>query len=126
MVDVRIRLAFAWVATTLVFIYGDILRMVAGDMPLGEINGTAPTPPLMFGISVLMSITIVMSILTLILNRNINRWLNIIVAGFWLAFLVMDIGSYIARPYDFYLIAMGAVFCCAIIWWSLRWRITES
>jgi hypothetical protein len=126
MVDVRIRLSFAWVAITLAFIYGDILRMVAGDMPLGEINGTPATPIMMFGISVLMSITIVMSMLTLILNHKINRRLNIIVAGFWLAFLVLDIGSFIARPYDLYLIVIGALFTCVIIWWSLRWRIAES
>ena len=116
MVSIRVRLAFAWVATTLAFIYGDILRMVAGDMPLGEINGMPPTATLMFGISVLMSLTIIMSMLTLTLNHRLARWLNIGVAGFWLAFLMADLGSFIPRPYDLYLILLGALFTCVIIW----------
>jgi len=126
MVSVRVRLAFAWVATTLAFIYGDILRMVAGDMPLGEINGTIPTPLMMFGISVLMSLTIIMTILTLILNRGLVRWLNIGVAVFWSLFNLADVGSYFARPYDLYLILLSVLFTFVIIWWSFRWRAVES
>ena len=126
MVSVRVRLAFAWVATTLAFLYGDILRMVAGDMPLGEINGTIPTPLMMFGISVLMSLTIIMTILTLILNRSLARWLNIGVAVFWSLFNLADVGSYFARPYDLYLILLSVLFTFVIIWWSFRWRAVES
>jgi len=126
MVSVRVRLAFAWVATTLAFIYGDILRMVAGDMPLGEINGTIPTPLMMFGISVLMSLTIIMTILTLILNHGLARWLNIGVAVFWSLFNLADVGSYFARPYDLYLILLSVLFTFVIIWWSFRWRAVES
>jgi hypothetical protein len=126
MVAIRVRLAFAWVATTLAFIYGDILRMVAGDMPLGEIDGAKATPIMMFGISVLMSLTIIMSMLTLILNRRIARWLNIIVAIFWSLFILIDLGSFITRPYDLYLILLSVLFTWVIIWWSLRWRATES
>ena len=126
MVTMRVRLAFVWVATTLAFIYGDILRMVAGDMPFGEIAGVKVTPTMMFGISVLMSLTIVMSVLTLILNQRITRWLNIIVAGFWMLFSVMELPSYLARPYDFYLLGLSVVFCGLIIWWSFRWRLAES
>jgi len=94
MEDIQIKLAFMWVAVTLVYIYGDILRMVAGDMPPGEINGMKATPVMMFGISVLMSITIVMVVLTLTLDYNINRWLNIIVAAFWFLFTLIDLRSY--------------------------------
>ncbi|MCU0482038.1 MAG: DUF6326 family protein [Anaerolineae bacterium] len=126
MVSIRVRLAFAWVATTLAFIYGDILRMVAGDMPLGEIEGIEVTPIMMFGISVLMSLSIIMVVLTLTLSRNINRWVNIIVAAFWFVFSAIELPSYLARPYDFYLLALSVVFNGLIIWWSLRWRATAS
>jgi len=126
MVDVRVRLAFAWVATTLAFLYGDILRLVAGDMPLGEIEGIKVTPIMMFGISVLMSLSIIMIVLTLTLDRNINRWVNIIVAAFWFLFSVIELPAYFARPYDFYLLALSVVFNGLIIWWSLRWRATAS
>lgn len=126
MVSVRVRLAFAWVATTLAFIYGDILRMVAGDMPLGEISGMTPTPLMMFGIGVLMSLTIIMIMLTLVLNHRIARWLNVGVAVFWSLFNLVDVGSYFARPYDLYLILLSVLFTFVIIWWSFRWRATES
>lgn len=126
MVSIRARLAFAWVATTLAFIYGDILRMVAGDMPLGEIDGAKATPLMMFGISVLMSLTIIMVVLTLVLNRRLAQWLNIIVAVFWSLFNLADFASYLTRPYDLYLILVSVFFTFVIIWWSFRWRATES
>jgi hypothetical protein len=121
--DIQIKLAFMWVAVTLVYLYGDILRMVAGDMPHGEINGMKATPIMMFGISVLMSITIIMVVLTLTLDYNINRWANIIVAAFWILFIAIDLRSYLKRPYDFYLIAIALVFNGMIIWWAWNWTI---
>jgi len=119
--DVQIKLAFMWGAVTLVYLYGDILRYVAGDMPAGEIMGTKVTPLMMFGISVLMSLPIIMIVLTLTLDQNINRWANIIMAAFWLLFNVMDLRSYLTRPYDFYLIAVSLVFNGIIIWWAWNW-----
>ena len=119
--DMQIKLAFMWVAITLVYLYGDILRYVAGDMPPGEIEGTKITPLMMFGISVLMSLTMIMIVLTLTLDHNINRWVNIIVAAFWFLFNLIGLPSYLSRPYDFYLIVVALVFNGMIIWSAWNW-----
>lgn len=121
MVEVQIKLAFMWVAVTLIYLYGDILRMVAGDMPLGEINGMKATPVMMFGISLLMFTPILMIVLTLTLDYNVNRGVNIIVAVFWILFNLMDIRSYFARPYDLLLIIASIVINLLTIGWAWHW-----
>ncbi|PJF29218.1 MAG: hypothetical protein CUN52_09515 [Phototrophicales bacterium] len=123
MVDVQIKLAFMWVVVTLIYLYGDILRMVAGDMPLGEINGMKATPVMMFGISVLMFTPILMIVLTLTLDYNVNRWVNIIVAVFWILFNLVDIRSYFTRPYDLFLIIVSMIINLLTIWWAWHWTI---
>lgn len=123
MVEVQIKLAFMWVVVTLIYLYGDILRMVAGDMPLGEINGMKTTPVMMFGISILMFTPILMIVLTLTLDYTVNRWVNIIVAVFWILFNLMDIRSYFARPYDLFLIIASMVINLLTIWWAWHWTI---
>ncbi|MDX2076736.1 MAG: DUF6326 family protein [bacterium] len=124
--DIQIKLAFMWVAITLVYLYGDILRYVAGDMPPGEIDGMKATPIMMFGISVLMSLTMIMIVLTLTLDHNINRWANIIVAVFWFLFNLIGLRSYLSRPYDFYLIVVALVFNGMIIWLAWNWVLPAA
>ena len=121
MTEVQIKLAFMWVTVTLLYLYGDILRMVAGDMPLGEINGVKATPLMMFGISVLMFTPILMIVLTLTLDYNVNRWVNIIMAVLWILFNLMDIRSYFARPYDLFLILASVGVNALTIWWAWNW-----
>ncbi|MCL4254733.1 MAG: hypothetical protein KJ043_13285 [Anaerolineae bacterium] len=117
MTEIQIKLAFMWVVVTLLYLYGDILRMVAGDMPLGEINGMKATPLMMFGISVLMFTPILMIVLTL----TLDRWVNIIMAVLWILFNMMDIRSYFARPYDLFLILASVGINGLIVWWAWNW-----
>jgi hypothetical protein len=43
MVDTRIVLSALWVATMLTYLLGDVLRIFAGDVTLGEIDGVVPS-----------------------------------------------------------------------------------
>jgi hypothetical protein len=44
MEDVRIIISFLWVATMLIYLLGDVLRIFAGDYKLGEIDGKPVKP----------------------------------------------------------------------------------
>ena len=80
MVDTRILLSGLWVALVLNNLWGDVLRIFAGDVKLGEIDGVVPTQRVWLGIAVLMLIPILMVLLNLTLPYPAIRWVNIIVA----------------------------------------------
>jgi hypothetical protein len=80
MADTRIILAGLWVAVMLTYLWGDVLRIFAGDQTPGELMGVQATQGMWLGIAVIMLIPIVMLVLTLTLKYPAIRWTNIVVA----------------------------------------------
>ena len=119
MEDVKIILAGLWVATMLIFLWGDVLTMFAGDLVPGEIGGTQATQTMWVGIAALMTIPIVMIVLSLTLNQPLNRRVNIIVAVFWVIFNLISIQGYPA--YNKLLIAISMGFNLLTIWHAWKW-----
>ena len=65
MVDTRIILSGLWVAVMLTYLWGDVLRIFAGDITPGEVLGRQASQGMWLLISVLFLIPIVMLVLTL-------------------------------------------------------------
>ena len=81
MVDTRIILAGLWVALMLTYLWGDVLRIFAGDVEPGKLTGGAEaTQGMWLFIAAIMLIPIVMIVLTLTLKYPAIRWVNIVVA----------------------------------------------
>ena len=120
MVDTRIRLTGLWVALVLNNLWGDVLRMFAGDVKLGEIDGVVPSQGVWFGIAVLMLIPILMVVLTLTLKYPAIRWLNIIVAIFFAVLNLVGLPGY-PGAYDRFLIGVGVVFNALTVWYAWKW-----
>ena len=93
MEDVKIILSASWVALMLTYLLGDVLRIYSGDYKEGKIGGIQVTQNLWLGIAILMVIPVVMLFLSLILNNPVNRWVNIIVAIFFLGFNLLGPGQ---------------------------------
>ena len=119
MVDTRIVLSGLWVATMLTYLLGDVLRIFAGDVKLGEIEGVAPTQGTWMGIAVLMLIPIVMLVLTLTLKYPAIRWANIIVAIFLVVFNLF--GLPYPGAYDNFLIIVSFAFNALTVWYAWKW-----
>ena len=119
MVDTRIILSGLWVAVMLTYLWGDVLRIFAGDVKLGEIDGVVPTQRVWFGIAALMLIPIVMLVLTLTVKYPAIRWANIIVA----IFLVVSnlFGLPYKGAYDNFLIIVSFVFNALTVWYAWKW-----
>jgi hypothetical protein len=122
MEDAKIILAGLWVATMLIFLWGDVLTMYAGDLVPGEIGGTKATQPMWVGIAALMTIPIIMIVLSLTLNFSLNRRLNIIVAGFWIIFNLISIQGYPA--YNKFLLVISMGFNVLTVWYAWKWVLT--
>jgi len=122
MVDTRIILSGLWVATMLIFLLGDVLRIFAGDFKAGEIGGMQPTQVMWLGIAVIMLIPIVMVVLTLTLKYPAIRWLSIVAATFWAVFnLIGLLGQGYPGAYDNFLIIVSLGFNALTVWYAWKW-----
>ena len=125
MLDMRIILSGLWVATMLTYLWGDVLRIFAGDFEPGKITGTGggvqPTQGMWLLIAVIMLIPIVMVVLTLTLRYPAIRWVNIIVAIFMVVFNLA--GLPYSGAYDNFLIIVSFVFNALTVWYAWKWVV---
>jgi hypothetical protein len=120
MVDTRIILSGLWVATMLTYLWGDVLRIFAGDFESGKIaGGFQPSQRMWLLIAVIMLIPIVMVVLTLTLKYPAIRWVNIVVAIFLVVFNL--VGLPYKGAYDNFLIIVSFVFNALTVWYAWKW-----
>ncbi|MFW9829384.1 MAG: DUF6326 family protein [Candidatus Thorarchaeota archaeon] len=119
MEDSKIILAFIWVATMLIYLLGDVLRIYAGDFKPGEVDGKKVSTSSYLGIAIIMVIPIVMVILSITLDNPINKWVNIIVAIIFFLFNLIGIKGY--AGYDKFLLIISFGFNALVIWYAWIW-----
>ena len=120
MEDTRIILAGLWVATMLTYLWGDVLRIFAGDVEPGKLaDGSQATQAMWLFIASIMLIPIVMLVLTLTLKYPAIRWVNIIVAIIVVIFNLA--GLPYPGAYDNFLIIVSFVFNAMIVWYAWKW-----
>lgn len=106
---IQIQLAGLWIATMLVYLLGDVLRIFSGDheAALAELQ---LGKRMWLGISVLMVMPIVMIVVTLLLtNQGINQVANIVVAIFFFLFNLVGLPTY-PSAYDRFLLVVSMIF----------------
>lgn len=119
MADVRIILSGLWVATMLIYLLGDVLRLFAGHVTPGEMDGKPATEGMWLGAAVIMLVPIVMVVLSLTLPYPAIRWVSIAVAVLAVGFNLM--GLPYDGMYDNFLIIVSFAFNAAVIWYALKW-----
>ena len=122
MLDTRIILSGLWVATMLVYLLGDVLRIFSGDFKAGEIGGMQLSQTLYLGMAILMLIPILMVVLSLTLKYPAIRWVNIVVAAFWFIFNLVGLPGYEGH-YDKFLLAVSMIFNVITIWYAWKWVV---
>ncbi|OGO38071.1 MAG: hypothetical protein A2W35_21790 [Chloroflexi bacterium RBG_16_57_11] len=118
--DMKITLSAIWVCLMLTYLLGDVLRIFSGDFKAGEIGSMKLTQGMWLGIAILMLIPIVMVFLSQTLDQPVNRWTNIIVAGFFFAFNLIGLPTY-PSAYDKFLIVVGLGFNALTVWYAWKW-----
>ena len=120
MLDTRIILSGLWVATMLTYLWGDVLRIMAGHVTPGMLNEDVPgNQKIWMMIAVIMLVPIVMVVLNLTLKYPAVRWTNIIVAIIVIVFNLF--GLPYKGAYDNFLIMVSFVFNAMVIWYAWRW-----
>jgi hypothetical protein len=124
-VNVRMKLSALWITLMLFYIYADILGFYTPgnieSVVAGEIGGFQITEGFLFMMAIWMAIPSVMVFLSLTLNANVNRWVNILVGILSIVALAATffVGEFSAR-YTFQAI-LEAVLIASIVWQALRW-----
>lgn len=120
MPDTRIVLAGLWIATMLVYLLGDVLRIFAGDMEPGKLAGGAQASQGMWMlVAVIMLVPIVMLVLSLTLSYPAIRWVNVIAPILVILFNIA--GLPYKGAYDNLLIAVSFAFNVLTVWYAWRW-----
>lgn len=123
MPDIRIVLSALWVATMLVYLLGDVIRIFSGDFP-NKMDTKNFTQPMWLGVAVLMLIPILMVLVSIMVDQPVNRWLNIIAAGFFFVFNLFGLPTY-PSWYDRFLLAVSMIFNVIVIWYAWNWTMAE-
>jgi hypothetical protein len=118
--DTKIMLSVTWVVATLIYLYGDVLRICSGDQAKSSMANMNLNQFVWLGIAVLMLTPILMVFLTLVLPQSVSRWANIIVAAFFFLFNLVGLPTY-PSLYDKFLLAVSIGFNGITIWYAWNW-----
>jgi len=124
MENTRIILAGLWVSVMLTYLLGDVLRIFAGHVEPGTIDGAPASQAMYLFIAAIMLVPIVMVVLTLTLPYPAIRWVNIIVT------IVVVIFNLFGLPYkgmyDNFLIGVSIVFNALTVWYAWQWATSAA
>ena len=118
-IDSKVKLSLLWIFVVLNIAYADFLSLMDPKLPIRKIMEGAPMPAggLMAG-AILMETSIVMVILSWILNYKVNRWVNIII-GATNIFAVVTGGHGL---YYLFFATVEVVGMLLIIWFAWKWK----
>jgi hypothetical protein len=119
MEEVRIILSALWVALMLTYLLGDVIRVFAGDVTPGEIEGRKIGQGMWLAMAAIMLVPIAMVVLSLTLAYPAIRWVSIVVS------ILVVIFNLAGLPYpsafDNFLIVVSFVFNGLIVWYAWTW-----
>jgi hypothetical protein len=118
--DTKRILSATWVVVTLIYLYGDVLRIYYSGDKAKALAGMNLNQFVWLGIAVLMLTPILMVFLTLVLPQPASRWANIIVAAFFFLFNLVGLPTY-PPLFDKFLLAVSLGFNVVTIWYAYNW-----
>ncbi len=118
--DKKIILSATWVVVTLIFLYGDVLRIYYSGDKAKALAGMSLNQFAWLGLAVLMLTPILMVFLTLVLPQPASRWANIIVAAFFFLFNLVGLPTY-PPLFDKFLLAVSMGFNVVTVWYAWNW-----
>ncbi len=125
-VNIKILLSGLWTSVMFLYIYGDYFELYVPKKVEGLLNGInlLDTPYKLLFATIVLTIPSLMIFLSLLLKPNINRVLNISVAGFLTIFTFMVGVSSISEWRIFYvmLAILESIITLIIVWKAWTWK----
>ena len=119
-IDTRVLLSTLWIVVMINILGADILSVhIPGAQDvLADFAGETPIPLLMLVAAILNELVIVMIILSRVLKYGVNRWVNIIVGLFTIAYIWGGAGPY---PHYTFIATVETICLLLIIWNAWKW-----
>ena len=129
-INIKIKLAGLWTATTLCYLYGDYFELYTPGKVDSLISGenALNSPLILFMASALLAIPPLMIVCSLFLKPTLNRILNIVCGLLFTIMMVLIAINSFTPWYSFYvfLAVVEAVLAFVIFWKAFKWpRQTE-
>ena len=126
MKNVRIRLSTLWVFVMFNMVFADILSFMLPDFLNEIVTGTGAmtvTQGMLLVFALLLEIPIAMIVLSRVLKRGVNRWVNIVAAVITIIFVIG--GGSTTLHYIFFA-TMEVVAMLLIIGFAWKWPESET
>lgn len=124
-VNIKIKLAALWTATTFCYLYGDYFELYTPGKVESLIHGknVLDSPITLFIASIIVTIPPLMIFLSLILKPRINKTLNIIVGLLFTTMMVLIAVGSLTPWYTFYvfLAIIESILTFIIAWKAFKW-----
>ena len=130
-INVKIKLSALWVTVMLCYIYGDYFELyIPGKIEnlMAKVTSIGPTTPILLLVfSISIAIPALMVFLSLTLKPRINRWVNIILGGFYtLMMLLTMINPTSWMIYYMFLGVIEIILTVLIVWYAWKWPKQEA
>ena len=124
-IDTQSLLSTLWIVVLINMLAADVLSLyIPGTVEtLAKSAGETPIAQLMLGGAIMMELAIVMIILSRVLPRRINRWVNLITSLITIVFVVGPGASY---PHYLFIAAVEVICLLLIMWNAWKWSGTEA
>ncbi len=123
-IDIRTKLSVLWIFILMNLIFRDLHEFASKDFLeealTGHVNGVKLTEGLMLFGGILAEIPIAMVVLSLVLKRKANRFLNLVSGLIILSFLIFNIPTADLDDYFFLFFEIGATLL--ILWSAWKWK----
>jgi hypothetical protein len=115
----RIVLAGAWISLMLIYLLGDVLRIVAGHYEPGAIDGQPAAEWIWTLAALIMLVPIAMILATLLVPMPPNRWITVVAS---VALVLFNLAGLPYQGfYDNLLIGASFVVNAGIVWHAWLW-----
>jgi hypothetical protein len=125
--DTKVLLSTLWIVVMINMLKADILSgfipAMAEELASFSVSVGASIPQLMLFGAIMGQLGIAMIILSRVLKRGVNRWLNLIVSPLYIVYII---GGGTAYPHYFFIAAIEVICLVVIFWNALKWSNPEE
>jgi len=122
-IDPKVKLSLLWIFVVLLMVYADIVSLMDPTSAIRERMVGAPmSAGFLLAGAIVMTISIVMVILSWVLNYKVNRWVTIVIG----AFMIQQI---LAGGHGLYYVFFETVEVACIlltIWFTWKWKPADA
>lgn len=126
-IDTKALLSTLWIVVMINMLKADILSLYipgsAEELARTSASSGASIPQLMLGGAIMGELAIAMIILSRVLKYGINRWVNILMGIFTIAYIWVGGATY---PHYIFIAMVETLCLLLIIWLAWKWRNVEA